>query len=227
MTSREIDAVISKHRSLAQELLISMGSTVDIAVALEKLKESEKVQKLEDAMKSYVDMEAMISNHISALEDLKAVVINRRTEDLASLFSSTVKELENSTDKMAFKKHGKFREFRQKVWHVHHQSEALPEELNEEIVMMSQEENLTCPITRLELVEPMKNSMCGHRYSKDAIYNYLGKKRRDAVDCPVAGCNAKIQMSTLTLDVELDRKLKKKGKRKAPEKETDEGYTRV
>ncbi len=40
---------------------------------------------------------------------------------------------------------------------VHHPNEALPEEQDEEIVVMSQGiDNLICPLTRQEFEEPMK-----------------------------------------------------------------------
>jgi hypothetical protein len=79
-----------------------------------------------------------------------------------------------------FQRHPRYREFRQKVWvrsastmitprrsvlthlrtlqKVHHPDEALPDEANDDLVVMAtqDENNLMCPITRKLLVEPVK-----------------------------------------------------------------------
>jgi Zinc-finger of the MIZ type in Nse subunit len=50
--------------------------------------------------------------------------------------------------------------------------------------------HLKCPVTSQLLVDPVKNRVCGHIYSRENIVgliNQLGKNRR-AKRCPVAGC---------------------------------------
>ena len=65
-------------------------------------------------------------------------------------------------------------------------------------------------------------------YSKDAILQYLKtKKGRNAIKCPVAGCNVFIEHSSLERDVDMERKLKKK-KKKAPRvEEQEDEYTEI
>ena len=43
MTHRDVDTMISKHRNTLQEILKSMDATIDNAVSLEGIDESDKV----------------------------------------------------------------------------------------------------------------------------------------------------------------------------------------
>ena len=43
----------------------------------------------------------------------------------------------------------------------------------EELGMGRVERSIICPLTRQTMVEPVKNSSCGHTYSKEGIYIYI------------------------------------------------------
>jgi hypothetical protein len=59
---------------------------------------------------------------------------------------------------------------------------------------------LKCPITATFFVDPVKNSSCGHSYSKAAITEHL----KHSLCCPVAGCgNKKVTTGQLEDDIEL------------------------
>ncbi|KDO20868.1 hypothetical protein SPRG_14099 [Saprolegnia parasitica CBS 223.65] len=59
---------------------------------------------------------------------------------------------------------------------------------------------ITCPITLLEMVEPVRNKRCGHTYSKAGITAHL--KRKNA--CPIGGCREKVGLHDLERDVEME-----------------------
>jgi SUMO ligase MMS21 Smc5/6 complex component len=115
------------------------------------------------------------------------------------------------------KQHKKWREFRQRVWAVHHAGEPLPEEdeLLEEAggVMIGSDDTVqtTCPITRQFLERPMKNKLCGHVYSHDAVQDYM---KKGGATCPVAGCSKRVSARSLEPDIELERELVKIRKQK-------------
>jgi len=219
---RELDAIISRHKVFMQELSSSMGYTIDVGESLEQLNQPDKVKDMENVMCSYIEMEKKIENHIKLLEELKSSAQRSRNDaevKLSAPFAERVVEVQKAQAPDP-QKHSKYREFRQKIWHVHHANEGLPEDQNEEVIAIAPQEDPTiCPITRKELEEPMRNDGCRHVYSRQAIELWIktkkGGRRGAGVSCPVAGCNHVVSNATLKFDKELQRKLERNKKRKA------------
>ena len=128
--AKEVDGLMTKHRTVLQEILVSMSSSVDAAVSIEKLEEGHslvlrmyayvgiilKVGKLEEAMLSYAEMEQKIKDHMTALEKLKASVPRNPTEEFDSVkeFQTKLRELKKQKNDPT--NHNKYKDFKQKVW---------------------------------------------------------------------------------------------------------------
>ena len=48
------------------------------------------------------------------------------------------------------------------------------------------DESITCPITRKQMVQPVRSKKCNHSYEKAAIVQLIRNRQR--AHCPVAGC---------------------------------------
>jgi hypothetical protein len=69
---------------------------------------------------------------------------------------------------------------------------------------------LKCPLTGTHYENPVKNSVCGHVYSKEAIEGHLRCSRK----CPVAGCNNKnVRLDNLVADVETQLRVRRQKRR--------------
>lgn len=70
--------------------------------------------------------------------------------------------------------------------------------------------SLKCPCTSAIFVDPVKNRVCGHTYSRAAILNHIkiGSKKQGGASCPVAGCSHKITASELVEDKDMKRRLR-------------------
>jgi SUMO ligase MMS21 Smc5/6 complex component len=78
-------------------------------------------------------------------------------------------------------------------------------------------QSLKCPITTMLYVEPLRNKVCGHVYSKAGIVQLL---RSGRAKCPVAGCrNGSVTMSQLEEDVETEMKVKRQRRREETERQ--------
>jgi len=79
----------------------------------------------------------------------------------------------------------------------------------------SQVNSLKCPITGLFLEEPMKNKVCGHFYSKEAIMHHLQTKQRNrrTPNCPVAGCGNTVTLAQLEKDVMMETMVRREMRR--------------
>jgi SUMO ligase MMS21 Smc5/6 complex component len=220
-----------------------MSSSVDAAISIEKLDEGNpmvnikylnlmlKVEKLEEAMLSFVGMEQKIKDHMSALEKLKTYSPRNADEfDITKVFKTKLRETQKSqqTDPT---KHNKYRDFKQKVWNVHHSGESHPDQENEDLIVMGTEsstQTLICPLTKQTLVEPIRSTKCGHVYSKAAIMAHIKntKKKGGGTGCPVAGCSHTVDISILERDIDVERQLKRR-KVHEEEDEEEEGYTQL
>ena len=120
--------------------------------------------------------------------------------------------LDKSSDMMDFKK---------AVWQASHPDEPFFEQAAGDddlaVLVADTDASLTCPLTRTEFVDPVKN-VCGHVYSKEALMAYLGRGR-GARGCPVAGCNQNVSMASVKPDEHMQRKLANSKKRKRSEEE--------
>jgi hypothetical protein len=214
MNVREIEALIQKHMNHNQAILLCVGMTTETALALEQQGDHKKVAELEKTVQEYLTMEQNVKNHISALGEIKNQLANgefSEDEDLAKVLNARLKQMNSPVD---FKRHPKYREFRLKIWRVHHPDEALPEEQTEELIVMESEGDaeLRCPITRALFEHPYKNAACGHTYERDAILKILKGPPRGPKVCPIAGCTELVREGTLERDIEMEIKIKRRRK---------------
>jgi len=207
--------MIEKYRTITQEVFSCMGISIDIAQALQEQGDAAQVSELEDTIKEYINLEAKIKSHTTALAGLKNH-INANNVKLGEAYKKLRTADKEPPD---FKSHTKYKEFRQKIWAVDHPNQPLPDEQDEDIVLMNTQGNdnqFICPLTRSELDSPLKNNSCGHVYSKDAILDYMKRskgKRGGKYPCPVAGCSAEVTQNSLERDLELERQLRRNKQR--------------
>jgi len=118
------------------------------------------------------------------------------------------------------------RDFRRKMWSLARPNEpykrkADEEEEDEDIEQIAAHNIFNCPLTATTFENPMKNTKCGHSYSKVAIENYIkhkaqegkrrskAKEKTEAVACPVAGCSKQVSLAWLERDVPLEVSLRR------------------
>ena len=83
----------------------------------------------------------------------------------------------------------------------------------EDVCMTQVEVNTICPISRKEMVQPMKNKACGHVYDKTSIEAIVTQANSlyppQITYCPVIGCPSRERRQAVRLDnLEVDRETK-------------------
>jgi len=71
MLQRELERLGGRHKSIKDELSISMTLAIEVAVALEEQDESEKVAKIDEAMQSYIKMEKLLQDHTAIMTEAR------------------------------------------------------------------------------------------------------------------------------------------------------------
>jgi SUMO ligase MMS21 Smc5/6 complex component len=138
-------------------------------------------------------------------------------DNIGQIYQDAIIELHLEQEKL-IDKSDEMIEYKRNVWEAAHPNEPFVIGGDDDLAVIANvggDENLICPITRMELVEPVRNT-CGHVYSKAAIATYLGRHRGRA-ECPVAGCNGHVSTNSFKPDAKSQQKLSNQKKRKRRE----------
>lgn len=92
-----------------------------------------------------------------------------------------------------------------------------------------QDGSIVCPITRMPMKEPLRNTKCLHTYSRAGIYQLL-RSHCDSnqeittvkIKCPIAGCGREVTTQTLIVDERLALELQEQEEREALESATQQ-----
>jgi tRNA(Leu) C34 or U34 (ribose-2'-O)-methylase TrmL len=176
------------------------------------------VDELEGLVERLVSSQCELETHQQALKKLNpaidAIDAEKLQDDDQWMPAQVLTQLtEQDEKKNNAAKEKKINAFRRAVWAKVHPTEPYPEDDVDEadIVMVGQESQreYICPLTGALLENPVKSTSCGHRFSKDAITQYINTKMRqygnrgqNRIKCPLSGCNNMISMDMLEADVE-------------------------
>jgi len=199
-----VDDTIQKCRELNK--FISEGYSVTKTIA-EEFQEDENakqiVEDLRQVMLNYATMERGVEQYCTAAQTalgrFKTTYAaasgdnEEEVPDLYGMFEESLKGLEakNTEDEIANNKEVK--EFMETVWRAHNpeeEAESTENAIGDDEVEISQvDDNMRfiCPITKVELVDPVKNKRCGHTYSRKAIEQHI-KAMKTRAKCPIPGC---------------------------------------
>ena len=86
-----------------------------------------------------------------------------------------------------------------------HVREVTEDRDDDELEMTRVERNTVCPISRKEMVKPVKNIICGHVYDKQSMESLL--KQNPMCRCPAVGCPS--LRSVVRRNLEEDKEMKK------------------
>merc|ERR1719228_342937 len=64
---------------------------------------------------------------------------------------------------------------------------------DDDLIVVKTEHNTIDPITKKQIVDPVKNKKCKHIYEKSTIYSMIDLARENSkpVKCPYMGCNCR------------------------------------
>lgn len=116
LLAKDIDQKIKKYKQHNASLSVCMTMTTEVAVAMEENNDNSKVPELERSIKEYIELEGKVTNQIAALAEIKNSLLSgdlREDSNLVKIFEKRLDQL--AVQNEAYRKHAKYREFRQKV----------------------------------------------------------------------------------------------------------------
>ncbi|CAB3258777.1 unnamed protein product [Arctia plantaginis] len=155
--------------------------TDNVSKYLDSEKEAE-FNKLRTCVQQYCTLEAQQEVAIEAMEKAKRETDATNIATLEERFKSHLSNLAGK--RLRVDNHPYMIEFNKR----YEKGQRLSNNLDEsDLAITESQEQYIDPITKRPLTDPVKNTVCGHTYEKDAIMNLLQSKHK--TKCPVAGCN--------------------------------------
>ncbi|XP_074539921.1 E3 SUMO-protein ligase NSE2 [Halichoeres trimaculatus] len=157
-------------------------------------------------------------NHF--VDTVQQVTEEATTQQPEAMFSLSAKVKEQFTERIArlsdaeLQSHQKVVAFNESIKssasQANKEAEENMEELDEDIAVTQSQANFTCPLTQVEMVNPVKNKKCNHHYDEGAILGLIKARhsQKKKCRCPVVGCgNTDVKQSDLVPDQMLKRRI--------------------
>ena len=165
-------------------------------------------------LKTMLELESQIQGHIKALRNSQN---NPEAIEDERAFNHEYQQIVNESKVTINDDHPKMKAMRKRMWFAGHEDEPFPED--DDDIIMDEVKTFTCPLTKQRYVDPVKSKICGHTFSREAIYNFFQGNRK--VKCPVAGCSMTFGKDDLEDDYETQHAMDREAKNQMSEDSSD------
>lgn len=225
MSLSAVHGTLSSLKSCQNDIHTGMDIVTDVAMDLaETLEGNNSLKELEDTLLACAKLDRDINHFVDVVQQVTGEVTSQNPEAMFSLSDKVKKQYEEKIARLSdaeLHNHQKVIAFKDSIRNCQGQaaqeSAGSMEELDEDIAVSQSQVNFTCPLTQVEMVNPVKNKKCNHYYDEEAILNLIKNRhnQRKKCRCPVVGCgNSDVKETDLVLDQVLRRKIqsqKRKG----------------
>lgn len=220
MSLSAVNGVLTSLKSCQADIGTGMDIVTDVAMDLAEAKDKgvhPGIKEMEAMILECAKLDREINYFVDVVQQVTAEVSTQQPE---AMFSLSARVKEQFTERIAglsdadLQNHQKVVAFRESIKNTLEQanqgSAENAEELDEDIAVTQTQANLTCPLTQVEMVNPVKNKKCNHHYDEGAILGLIKTRhsQKKKCRCPVVGCeNTDVKESDLIPDQILRRKI--------------------
>uniref|UniRef100_A0A8C9RHG2 E3 SUMO-protein ligase NSE2 n=2 Tax=Scleropages formosus TaxID=113540 RepID=A0A8C9RHG2_SCLFO len=224
MSLSVVNSNLSSLKSCQADLNTGMDMVKDVALDLVESGGDEKdAKKLTELMLNLARLDAEMHCFVEAIGHITQA--QRESPDtphaLRAMAENEFMKLKAGLANRDFQKHSKVVTFQQSLQSSAKQSNPLAsatsmeEELDEDIAVTQSQVNFTCPLTQLEMTNPVKNKKCNHHYEQEAVLSMIKRRQNQHKKfcCPVIGCgNTSVTQSDLVPDAAMRRMIQNQKK---------------
>ncbi|KAG2765899.1 hypothetical protein JG687_00005067 [Phytophthora cactorum] len=186
-------AAKKQHLDLLKYTIEGADSLCNNAAFLKDLEDQEHLQQLGETAKGFAVLQTQLTRYKTQLEKLEPLVESGKLDQkkIDKVLKDTL-----ATPRINATKHDFYRKFCDRA------GIELAVDGDEDLFIQESESirSTICPVTQMEMDDPLRNPSCGHTYSKKGIQSHLQRSKK----CPVAGCPQKLAFDSLERDVEME-----------------------
>ncbi|XP_068180162.1 E3 SUMO-protein ligase NSE2 [Antennarius striatus] len=228
MSLSSVHGAVSSLKSCQADIGTGMDIVTDVAMDLAEAQDKDMtsaIKEMETMMLECARLDSEINYFIDTVQQVISQATPQQPETMFSLSAQVKEEFAERITRLSdadLQNHQKVVAFKESIKNSliqdNQESAQNTEELDEDITVTQSQIKLTCPLTQVEMVNPVKNKKCNHRYDEKAIISLIKTRhnQKKKCCCPVVGCgNTNVKESDLIPDHMLKRKIqnqKKQGK---------------
>uniref|UniRef100_A0A3B4BCI9 E3 SUMO-protein ligase NSE2 n=1 Tax=Periophthalmus magnuspinnatus TaxID=409849 RepID=A0A3B4BCI9_9GOBI len=213
MSLSAVHGTLSSLRSCQNDIKTTMDIVTDVAMDLAETHGNDRFKELQDTILECAKLDRDINHFVDIVQQVTSDVrvTSQEPENMFSLSEDVKRQFEIKLSQLSdaeLHNHQKVIAFKYSIKNCQDQERL--EELDEDIAVTQSQVNFTCPLTTVEMVNPVKNKKCNHHYDEEAIVNLITNRhsQRKKCRCPVVGCaNSDVKESDLVLDQVLRRRI--------------------
>ncbi|XP_039972781.1 E3 SUMO-protein ligase NSE2 [Xiphias gladius] len=220
MSLSAVHGTLSSLKSCQADIRIGMDIVTVVAMDLAGAQDGEVnpgIKEMEAMILECAKLDREINYFVDVVQQVTAEVATEQPEAMFSLSAKVKEQFTERTARLSdadLHRHEKVVAFKDSIKNTLNQanqeSAKNMEELDEDIAVTQTQVNFTCPLTQVEMVNPVKNNKCNHHYDEGAILGLIKTKhsQKKKCRCPVVGCgNTDVRESDLIPDQMLRRKI--------------------
>ncbi|XP_062394899.1 E3 SUMO-protein ligase NSE2 [Sardina pilchardus] len=213
-----VNSTLASLKTCQNDIGTGMDMVTEVALDLVESEgnvNSPNLKKLEEMMLECAKLDREINCFVEAVDTMTARA--RQNPEALALLSNSVKtefaRLKQGASDAELGQHAKVIAFKDGIQNSlpeASQPETEAADLDEDIALTQSQFNFTCPLTQVEMVNPVRNKKCQHYYDQEAALTMIQTKQRSRKKfrCPVVGCDNKdVTPSDLVLDPIMKRRI--------------------
>ncbi|XP_034466714.1 E3 SUMO-protein ligase NSE2 [Hippoglossus hippoglossus] len=220
MSLSSVHATLTTLKSCQTDIGTGMDIVTNVAMDLAEAQDGEGnpgVKEMEAMILECAKLDREINYFVDAVQQVTQEVATQQPEAMFNLSAKVKEKFTERTARLSdadLHRHQKVVAFKESIKNsvnpANQESAEGMEELDDDIAVTQSQVNFTCPLTQVEMVNPVKNKKCNHLYDEAAILGLIKTRhsQKKKCRCPVVGCgNSDVKESDLILDQILKRKI--------------------
>uniref|UniRef100_A0A8D2ZZC3 E3 SUMO-protein ligase NSE2 n=1 Tax=Scophthalmus maximus TaxID=52904 RepID=A0A8D2ZZC3_SCOMX len=218
MSLSAVHGALSSLKACQADIGTGMDIVTDVAMDLaETLDVNPGMKEMEDMILECARLDREINFFVDVVQQVTSEIAAQQPEAMFSLSDKVKEQFTERTARLSdadLHQHQKVVAFKESVKSslnpANQESTENMEELDDDIAVTQSQVNFTCPLTQVEMVNPVKNKKCNHYYDEGAILGLMRTKhsQKKKCRCPVVGCgNIDVKETDLLPDQMLRRKI--------------------
>ncbi|KAF5899996.1 E3 SUMO-protein ligase NSE2, partial [Clarias magur] len=194
MSLNSIQPQLSSLKACQTDISTGMDIVSEVALDLVEAQvtdDSPGLKKLEQMMLECAKLDSEISCFVESVEQMIDRVRHEPPDAMFNLKDSVKErftELKAAVPHAEIERHCKVIAYRDSIRKSLQQanqvaSGSVEEELDEDIAVTQSQTNFTCPLTQVEMVNPVRNKKCQHYYDQEAILSLIKTKQNNKKKC--------------------------------------------
>lgn len=227
MSLSAVHSTLSSLKSCQTDIGTGMDIITNLALDLVEAQvgaENVDLTKLEDMMLDCARLDREINCFEELVDHITTEARHQHQQHPEALFALSDRVKEQYTEALGrlsgaeLQNHNKVVSFKESIKNSITQAnantaEGMEEEVDEDIAVTQSQVNFICPLTQMEMKNPVKNRKCSHYYDQEAVLGMIKAKHdmKKKFRCPKVGCgNTDVKKEDLILDPMMKRMILKR-----------------